>query len=94
MSETHIIPSTEVYAAQLPSDPENLFGFLSEAVSDALMPVTAYEAYFAGQIAELDAEIHCGIEPFWFSVTSLPGEFLIFGIRIFRFYIHLLSPRG
>lgn len=58
MSETHIIPLTELYAAQLPSDPENLFGFLSEAVSDALKPSTAYEAYLAGQIAELDIEIH------------------------------------
>ena len=58
MSETHIIPSTDFYAAQLPSDPENVFEFLSEAVSDALMPATAYEAYLAGQIAELDIEIH------------------------------------
>ena len=58
MSETHIIPLTELYAAQLPSDPENLFGFLSEAVSDALKPATTYEAYLAGQIAELDLELH------------------------------------
>ena len=57
MSETHIIPSSELYAAQLPSDPEYLFGFLSEAVSDALKPANAYEAYLAGQVAVLDAEI-------------------------------------
>ncbi|AUJ65707.1 hypothetical protein B9057_14965 (plasmid) [Aestuarium zhoushanense] len=58
MSETHIIPSTDLYAAQLPSDPEKVFEFLSEAVSDALRPANAYEAYLAGQIAVLDAEIH------------------------------------
>ena len=58
MSETHIIPSTDLYAAKLPSDPEDLFGLLSEAVSDALKPATAYEAYLVGQIAELDIEIH------------------------------------
>ena len=58
MSETRIIPSTDLYAAQLPSDPENLFGFLNEAVSEALKPATAYEAYLVGQIAELDIEIH------------------------------------
>ena len=57
MSETHIIPLTELYAAQLPSDPETLFGFLNEAVSDALKPANAYEAYLAGQVAVLDAEI-------------------------------------
>ncbi|MCL7406789.1 hypothetical protein MWN63_12430 [Paradonghicola geojensis] len=58
MTETHIIPSIDFYAAQLPTDPDTLFGFLSEAVSDALKPATAYEAYLAGQIAELDIEIH------------------------------------
>lgn len=58
MSETHIIPSTDLYAAQLPSDPENLFEFLSETVSDALKPANAYEAYLVGQIAELDIETH------------------------------------
>ena len=58
MSETHIIPATELDVAQLPSDPENVFGFLSEAVSDALKPANAYEAYLARQIAELDIEIH------------------------------------
>ncbi|MCL7410155.1 hypothetical protein [Marivivens donghaensis] len=57
MSETHIIPSTDLYAAHLPSDPETLFGFLSEAVSDALKPANAYEAYLVGQITELDIEI-------------------------------------
>lgn len=57
MSETHIIPSTDLYAAQLPSDPETLFGFLNEAVADALKPANAYEAYLAGQVAVLDAEI-------------------------------------
>ena len=57
MSKTHIIPLTELYAAQLPSDSENRFEFLNEAVSDALKPATAYEAYLAGQIAELDIEI-------------------------------------
>ncbi|MEN8742446.1 MAG: hypothetical protein ABF308_22110 [Phaeobacter gallaeciensis] len=58
MSERHIIPLTEHYPAQLPCDPENLIGFLSEAVSDALKPATNYEAYLAGQIAVLEAEIH------------------------------------
>ena len=58
MSETHIIPSSELYAAQLPIDPENVFEFLSEAVSDALKPANAYEAYLVGQIAEFDIEIH------------------------------------
>ena len=58
MSETHIIPSTDLYAAKLPSDPENFFGYLNEAVSDALRPATPYEAYLVGQIAELDIEIH------------------------------------
>lgn len=58
MSETHIIPSTDLYAAQLPSDPENVLEYLSEAVSDALKPANAYEAYLVGQIAELDIEIH------------------------------------
>ena len=57
MSETHIIPSIDLYAAELPSDPENLFRVLNEAVSDALKPATAYEAYLAGQVAVLDAEI-------------------------------------
>ena len=57
MSEPNIIPSSELYAAQLPNDPEKVFEFLSEAVSDALKPATAYEAYLAGQIAELDIEI-------------------------------------
>lgn len=57
MSELNILPSTELYAAQLPSDPENVFEFLSEAVSDALKPANAYEAYLVGQIAELDIEI-------------------------------------
>ena len=58
MTETHIIPSTDLYAAQLPIDPEKVFEFLSEAVSDALKPANAYEAYLVGQIAELDIEIH------------------------------------
>jgi hypothetical protein len=57
MSETHIIPSTDLYAAQLPSDPEKVFEFLSEAVSGALKPANAYEAYLAVQIAELDIEM-------------------------------------
>jgi hypothetical protein len=58
MSETHLIPSSDLYAAPLPSDGTDLFRQLSEAVAQTLQPGTQYEAYIAGQVAELDVEIN------------------------------------
>lgn len=57
MSETYLIPSSDLYAAPLPSDGTDLFSHLSEAVVQTLQPGTEYEAYVAGQVAELDVEI-------------------------------------
>lgn len=58
MSETHLIPSSDLYAAPLPGDGADLFSQLSEAVAQTLQPGTQYEAYIAGQVAELDVEIN------------------------------------
>lgn len=57
MSETHIIPSSDIYSAPLPGDGTDLFSQLSEAIAQTLQPGTEYEAYIAGQVAELDVEI-------------------------------------
>ena len=58
MTETQLLPAAELYVAALPSDQSGLFESLTEAVITTLQPGTAYEAYLAGQISELDVEIY------------------------------------
>lgn len=58
MSETYIVPLSNLYASPLPCDETDLFRQLSEAVAQTLQPGTQYEAYVAGQVAELDVEIN------------------------------------